>query len=202
MTGMAFLLGIVTAFQASGMQLYFLTSGVLGGVTGWLLRQNGFRRAIGIRTLPSKESTELYTQVAQGKMKLGDIRSQSSRVRYQPPTPKAASDRRGLSGINIKAGVPLPAHLKAEVKKINTERPDRDEDYEEGAKGLPLAKKLDYYRRNYRLSYMYRRMNNGADAWMKKMGYGGKKLTPEQARKKKREEDYEIERRRRFENRS
>ncbi|KAE8863162.1 hypothetical protein PTNB73_06369 [Pyrenophora teres f. teres] len=202
MTFMAFALGAVTAFQAAAIQLYFLTSAILGGVTGWLLRQNGFRRFIRIRPIPSKESADLYTPVIQGKMKLSELKSTGSRVRYQAPTPKSSGTRRGLSGINIKAGVPLPAHLKPEVKLINEARPDRDADYDMSTKGLSLAEKLDYYRRNYRLSYIYRRMNSGADAWMSKMGYGGKKVTPEQARKKKKEEDYEVERRRRFENRS
>ncbi|KAA8618225.1 mitochondrial export translocase Oxa1 [Pyrenophora tritici-repentis] len=206
MTVMAFFLGAVTAFQAAAIQIYFFTSALLGGMTGWLLRQNKFRRFIRIRPIPSKESLELYTPIVQGKMKLSNIKTTtgSSRVRYQAPTPRSSSGttRRSLSDIKIKADAPLPAHLKPEAKPINRERPDRDVDYEEGTKGLTIPEKLDYYRRNYRLSFIYRRMNSGADAWMSKMGYGGKKMTPELARKKKREEDYEIERRRRFENRS
>jgi YidC/Oxa1 family membrane protein insertase len=83
MTGMAFVLGAVTAFQASGLQLYFLVSGVLGAGTGWLLRQNGFRRFIRISPLPSKESQEVYTKVVKGQVRLADIKDKDGKVRYQ-----------------------------------------------------------------------------------------------------------------------
>jgi YidC/Oxa1 family membrane protein insertase len=201
-TGLAVFLGLITAFQASALQLYFLVSGIMGGITGWLLRQNSFRRLIRIRTLPSKESNELYTKVAKGELKLNQIKGPDGRIRYQPPTPMKPANRRQLSGINIKAGATIPAHLKAEVPKVDAVRPDRDFDYEEGAKGKPLMQKLDYYRRNYRISYTWRRFSDGVEDWARKMGYGSPKMTPEQQRKKKRAEEYEIERRRRFENRS
>ncbi|OAL46811.1 mitochondrial export translocase Oxa1 [Pyrenochaeta sp. DS3sAY3a] len=203
---MALFLGAVTAFQASGLQIYFLMTAILGGITGWALRQNGFRRMIGIRIIPTKESHEVYTKVVRGELKLQDIKGHDGKVRYQPPTitAKPANKRNAttLSGINIKAGTTLPAHLKVEAPKINTERPDRDIDYEEGAAGKPLMEKLDYYRRNYRLAYMVRRFQGSMENIAKKAGYGGEsKLTAEQQKRKKRAEDYEIERRRRFENR-
>lgn len=203
-TGLAVVLGLVTAFQAAALQLYFLVSGIMGGITGWMLRQNGFRRMIGIRTLPSKKSNELYAKVAQGELKLNDIKGPDGRIRYQPPTPirKAPANRRQISGINIKPGVIIPAHLQAEAPKVDRTRPDRDVDFEEGAAGKPMMEKLDYYRRNYRLSYVWRRFNDSAEAWTRKMGYGGKKMTAEEAKRKRKAEEYEIERRRRFENRS
>ena len=37
---MAFFIGAVTAFQASGLQLYFLCSSLIGAGTAYLLRQN------------------------------------------------------------------------------------------------------------------------------------------------------------------
>jgi YidC/Oxa1 family membrane protein insertase len=202
-TGLSIFLGLVTAFQPSALQLYFLVSGIMGGFTGWLLRQNGFRRMIGIKTLPSPASTELYTKVAKGELKLKDIKGSDGRVRYQPPTRTAVpNNRRQLSGINVKPGVALPAHLKPEAPKINTEYPDRDVDYEEGAKGKPINEKLDYYRRNYRLSYIWRRMTNATDDGLRKVGFGDKKMSTEEAKRKKKAEDYEIERRRRFQNRA
>lgn len=204
-TGLAIFLGIITSFQVAALQLYFLVSGIMGGITGWLLRQNGFRRMINIRILPSKESNELYTKVAKGELKLKDIKSHDGKIRYQPPNSlKTAMNRRGattLSSINIKPGTSIPAHLKPEAPKIDKERPDRDVDFEEGAKGS-LTNRLDYYRRNYRLSYMWRRFSDSVDTMGRKAGYGGPKLTKEQERRKKRAEDYEVERRRRFENRS
>jgi YidC/Oxa1 family membrane protein insertase len=200
MTGMAFFLGLVTAFQASGLQLYFLVSGVLGAGTGWLLRQNGFRRFIRIRPLPSPASQELYTKVVKGEMKLADIKGKDGKVRYQAPrTTTNAASRRNLSGINLKAGTAIPAHLKAETPKIDKDRPDRDVDFEEGAKGS-MMEKLDYYRRNYRLAYMYRRTQGWLEKSGRRMGYGSQG-TEQQSKRKQRAEMYEIERRRRFENR-
>lgn len=205
LTGLAVFIGLITAFQASALQLYFLVSGIMGAVTGWLLRQNGFRRMINIRILPSKESNELYTKVVKGELKLKDVKGSDGKIRYQAPTPAAKpTNRRNattLSGINIKAGTAIPAHLRPEAPKIDTERPDRDIDYDEGAKGKPLSDKLDYYRRNYRLSYMWRRLTGGMESMGRQAGYGGPKMTKEQERRKRRAEEYEIERRRRFENR-
>jgi YidC/Oxa1 family membrane protein insertase len=203
-TGLAVFFGIVTAFQPAALQLYFFTSGILGGATGWLLRQNGFRSLVGIRKLPSKESTEMYTKVTRGELKLNQIKGPDGKVRYQPPTRRAVpTNRRQLSGINVKPGVALPAHLKTQAPKaIDIERPDRDVDFEEGTKGKPISEKLDFYRRNYRLSYVWRRMGNAAESWGRSLGFGEKKVTTEEARRLKKAEDYEIERRRRFQNRA
>ncbi|KAG9193396.1 hypothetical protein G6011_03431 [Alternaria panax] len=202
-TGLSVFLGFVTAWQPSALQLYFLVSGILGGITGWLLRQNGFRRLIGIKILPSKTSTELYTKVTKGELKLKDIKGPDGKVRYQPPTRTAVpNNRRQLSGINIKPGVALPAHLKTVAPQMDTEYPDRDVDYAEGVKGKPINEKLDYYRRNYRLSYVWRRMTKTVEDASRKMGFGDKKISTEEARRKKKAEDYEIERRRRFQNRA
>jgi YidC/Oxa1 family membrane protein insertase len=60
-----------------------------------------------------------------------------------------------------------------------------------------MREKLDYYRRNYRLAYISRRMGNA----MKKFAGQTDKGTKAQQMRKKRAEEYEIERRRRFENR-
>jgi YidC/Oxa1 family membrane protein insertase len=198
MTGMAFVLGIVTAFQPAGLQIYFLVSGVLGAGTGWLLRQNGFRRAINIRAIPTKESEEMYTKVVKGELKLSELKSKGGKIQYQAP--RAPANRRTattLSGINIKPGTDLPAHLKPAKAEINSERPDRDADFEDGAQGT-MKEKLDYYRRNYRIAYIYRRVQGS----LRKMtGEVPEKTTKAQQMRKKRAEEYEIERRRRFENR-
>jgi len=208
LTGMAFFLGAVTSFQAAGVQLYFLFSGILGAGTGWLLRQNGFRRFIRIRPLPSKESTELYTKVVKGELTLSQIKGKDGKVRYQAPTPRSTANPAGpnrrnaatLSSINIKAGTPLPAHLKREAPKIDQAAPDRDTDFQEGAQGT-LTEKLDYYRRNYRIAFVYRRMQAAMDNFVRKAGYGGKQMTETQRKRKERADAYELERKRRFENR-
>ncbi|KAL6704420.1 hypothetical protein ACN47E_008272 [Coniothyrium glycines] len=203
-TAMAFMLGIVTAFQASALQLYFLTSATLGGLTGYLLRQNGFRRMIGIRAIPSQQSNELYSKVLKGDLKLQDIKASDSKMRYQAPRPvvKIAPRRTGhtLTGIKIKEGAIIPAHLRVESKKIANARQDRDVDFEEGPAGKPLGEKLDFYRRNYRVSYVWRRFTGGLANMAKKAGYAPAKMSKEQERRKRRAEEYEVERRRRFEN--
>jgi YidC/Oxa1 family membrane protein insertase len=195
MTGMAFVLGAVTAFQAAGLQLYFLVSGILGAGTGWLLRQNTFRRMIRIRPLPSPESNEVYSKVVRGELKLADIKGPDGKVRYQAP--RASTQRRNvgtLPGIKIKGDTSLPAHLKVDAPpSIDLERPDRDVDFDEGPKGT-MTQKMDYYRRNYRLAFIARRL--GA-----KFGLAMPKGTEAQQKRKARAEQYEIERKRRFMNR-
>jgi YidC/Oxa1 family membrane protein insertase len=203
---MAVFLGLVTAWQAAVIQIYFLCSGILGAGTGWLLRQNTFRSLIRIRPLPSPASNALYTKVVKGDLRLADIKGKDGKVRYQAPnkTPSKPTRRNAttLSGIKVKDTAAIPAHLKPEAPKIEPGRNDRDVDYEEGPKGT-MMEKLDYYRRNYRVSLVGKRMKHSMEDRLRNMGYGsGKKMTEQQARRKKRAEDYEIERRRRFENRS
>ncbi len=199
---MAIVFGFVTSFQPAGLQLYFLNATIIGGCTGWLLRQNEFRRLIGIRILPSQQSNELYSKVIRGEMTLKDIKNPRARMKYQAPTPVNNRSVTTLPGIRVKQGVALPEHLRppSQAPKIDPSRPDRDYDFNDGPKGS-LAQKLSYYRRNYRLKFMWRRFQ---DSWQKaaeKAGYADSKLTQEQARRKRKAEEYEIERRRRFENR-
>ncbi|KAH7413833.1 60Kd inner membrane protein-domain-containing protein [Phaeosphaeria sp. MPI-PUGE-AT-0046c] len=201
MTFFAFFMGLVTAFQPAGLQIYFLASGILGAATGWMLRQNGFRRMINIRPLPDPRSDAMYSKVIKGELKLNDIKGQDGKVRYQAP--RAPTNRRKvttLSGIKIKETTTIPAHLRADAPIINTENPDRDADFDKGPSGS-LMEKLDYYRRNYRISYVQKRMRSGMEGFLKRQGYDTK-TTSAQRRQKKRAEQQEIERRRRFENRS
>lgn len=206
MTGMAFMLGFVTAFQAAGLQLYFLASGILGAGTGALLKNNTFRRMINIRPLPSKESDALYSKVIKGEVKLADIKSADGKVRYQAPRPAATPNTRRttttLAGIKVKEGSNIPLHLRPEGGKAKNSvaTANRDVDFEQGAQGTMLQK-MDYYRRNYRLSMVARRMAEASQAAIRRAGWGGKKLSDQQQKRKDRAEQYEIERRRRFENR-
>lgn len=201
MTFFSFFIGLVTAFQPAGLQLYFLASGILGAGTGWMLRQNAFRRFVRIRPLPDPRSDAMYDRVIKGELKLSDIKGQDGKVRYQAP--RAPANRRKvttLSGINVKSTTVIPAHLKPDEPKFNPENPDRDHDYEQGPQGS-LMNKLDYYRRNYRFSYVNKRLKAGMEGFLKKQGFDTK-TTAAQRRQKKRAEQQEIERRRRFENRS
>ncbi|KAF2626605.1 hypothetical protein BU25DRAFT_411576 [Macroventuria anomochaeta] len=210
MTGMAFFIGIITAFQASALQLYFLVSGLLGACTGYLLKQNGFRRMIGIRALPTPESNEVFSKVVKGELKLKDIKGPDGKIRYQPPTQLNTKSALGttrrnatLAGgaIKIKEGATLPLHMRAEQPKIDKEFPDRDADFEEGPKGS-LSEKMDYYRRNYKMAYVKRRMNDSMRGMMQRAGYDvGTNLSREEEKRKRKAEQYEVERKRRFENR-
>ncbi|KAJ4314306.1 hypothetical protein N0V94_006526 [Neodidymelliopsis sp. IMI 364377] len=210
MTGMAFFIGAITAFQASALQLYFLVSGILGAGTGYLLKQNGFRRFIRIRALPSSESNELFTKVVKGELKLKDIKGPDGQIRYQPPNQLKSKSALGttrrnatLAGgaIKIKEGTSVPLHMRAEAPKIDRENPDRDVDFEEGPKGT-MSEKLDYYRRNYKMAYVQRRVGDSIRGMMQRAGYEvGPNRTKEEEKRKRKAEQYEIERRRRFQNR-
>lgn len=208
MTGMAFFIGLITAFQASALQLYFLTSGVLGACTSYLLKQNSFRRMIGIRALPSPESHAVFSKVVKGELKLKDIKGPDGKIRYQPPAPPKSTlgtTRRNatLAGgsIRIKEGTVLPLHLRREEPKIDKEFPDRDADFDEGPKG-GITDRLDYYRRNYKMAYVKRRVTDSIRGMMMRAGYDvGNNLHREEEKRKRKSEQYEVERRRRFENR-
>ncbi|KAL5117435.1 hypothetical protein ACEQ8H_004600 [Pleosporales sp. CAS-2024a] len=208
MSGFSFIMGAVALFQPAALQLYFFVTGVLGAMTGFLLKQNWCRRAIGIHIIPSPQSNELYQKVMRGEVKLSDIKDKDGKVRYQAPRDPAKPAKPAnrptaaiVSGIRVRQGTEVPAHLKAptEVSKPVSERNDRDVDYEEGAKGT-LAEKMSYYRRNYRPAFVYRRLQGAIDEAIVKMGLGPNKGEA-QRRRRERAERYEIERRRRFENR-
>ncbi|CBY01558.1 similar to mitochondrial export translocase Oxa1 [Plenodomus lingam JN3] len=193
MSGLAVFVGLITAFQPAGLQIYFLVSGIFGAVTGWLLRQNWFRHKIGIHLIPDAQQTERNTQIVSREM--AEAKKPVAKLRYQAPTLSTSS-------IKIKPGTPVPAYMRREpVRSPADGPPSRDYDFEEGAAGKPLKEKLDYYRRNYRLSYVARRMAQGFEKTMRSYGLGGKKVDVAEERRKKKAQEWEIERRRRFENR-
>lgn len=206
MTAMAFFIGIVTAFQPSALQLYFLTSSIIGAGTGYALKQTAFRRMIRIRQLPNSQSNELFTKVVKGELSLKDIKGPDGKIRYQPPTKSALGTTRRngtLAGgaIKIKETSAIPLHMRIEQPKIDKEYPDRDADFDAGPKGT-LSQKIDYYRRNYKMAYVKRRMNDSMRGMMAKAGYDvGTNLSREEEKRKRKAEQYEVERARRFENR-
>lgn len=159
---------------------------------------------IGIKPIPSKQSNEIYTKVVKGELKLNDIKGPDGRIRYQAPSPTAKpSNRRAattLTGIKVKAGTSIPLHLRPDTPKANSGPRDREADFEEGAAGKPLAQKVDYYRRNYKPSYMWRRLTKSLTDMAKKQGYVPT-LSPEQQRRQRLDKEYEAERKRRFESR-
>lgn len=167
----------------------------MGSATGWGLRQNGFRRFLRIRPLPSPQSNEIYSRVVRGEIKLEDVKGPDGKVRYQAPRAQIQRRKMGtLPGITIKGEDVVPEHLKPNAPtRIDPDRPDRDLDFEQGPQGT-MRQKMDYYRRNYRLAYIARRV--GA-----KFGLAMPQGTEAQQKRKQRAEQYEIERKRRFMNR-
>lgn len=210
--------GIVSAFQPAGVQLYFLTSTAIGGLTGWLLRRNGFRRLVRIRPIPTPESHELFSKVVKGDLKLSQIKSPTGQISYQAPKalasakktiagkPRTSSLSTGsIAGLKIKAGTPVPAHLGGTGSVIKVDESDeprsRDPDFEQGMSGKTAGEKLDWVTRNYRPSYVVRRMAQGFEGLMRSLGLGGKKVNAGAEKRKRRAMALEAERRRRFEER-
>ena len=76
---------------------------------------------------------------------------------------------------------------------------DRDLDYEQGMKALPLREKLDWVQRNYKMVYVWRRFkrwtNQDSRSWTVMMEEDRRKKAQEAAKR------YEVERRRRLEGR-
>jgi len=166
---------------------------------------------IGIRTVPSPESHELYSKVIKGQLKLQDIKKPQGHIHYQAPTPRnsitknintiKSTPRRTtntLSDINIKPGTAIPLHLQKPSPVIDADHPDRDTDFDQGTEGKSLSEKLDYYRRNYRLSFIARRLTNGMTDMARKAGYAPPKMSREQEKKKKAAELWKMERKRKL----
>jgi len=84
---MPMVMTFITTFQPAAIQLYFLVSAMLGGITAYSLRQPAVRRLLKIRPLPTPESHALYSKVVRGETKLSTLRGANTKVRYQAPTP-------------------------------------------------------------------------------------------------------------------
>jgi len=212
---MSAFLGLVSAFQPAGVQLYFLTSSVLGGITGSLLRRNWFRRLVRIRPIPSKESNEIFAKVVKGDLTLSQIKSPTGQISYQAPkalTSAKAKSRAAtkpppppstaLAGLKIKAGTPVPTHLGGTSSAPKVENSDEprscDDDYEQGISGKTVREKLDWITRNYRPVYVMRRMAQAFERQMRSLGLNGKKVNVGAEKRKRRAMELEMERRRRF----
>jgi len=213
---MPIVMTVVTSFQPAALQLYFVFSAMLGGLTSQLLRTPAIRRVLGLRLLPSKESNALYSKVVKGDIKMSELRGPDGKIRYQAPnaskpsstssktTPSVASSTvsavSSTPRLNIKPGTQLPAHMRpAAPAKVPQNYADRDLDYEQGMKALPLREKLDWVQRNYKMVYVWRRFkrwtNQDSRSWTVMMEEDRRKKAQEAAKR------YEVERRRRLEGR-
>ncbi|KAF2685351.1 hypothetical protein K458DRAFT_301278 [Lentithecium fluviatile CBS 122367] len=207
----------VTCYQPAALQLYFVTSAVLGGITARLLRAQAVRSILGIRQLPTPESQALYTKIAQGEIKHNTLRGADGKIRYQAPstaktssTPSkktlftrtaSSSSSPTPSGmnINIKAGTKLPPHMRAPAPaKVPQSFADRDHDFDLGAPS-GVSAKWDWYKRNYRPRFVWRRVKR-----VLLRDQRSPTVMMEEARKRKAADAakrYELERQRRMQGR-
>lgn len=150
-----FMAGIM-AFQPAALQIYFLLTSATGGVTGYALRQPGFRRLIGIRQLPSKASDQLYAKAAKGEINLSALRGPDGKIRYQAPSSPSSATTQTESGrkrtttldsrINLRSGVMIPSHLRTNGTKGSA----HDADYEQGMpKDGGVGEKWSWIKKHY-----------------------------------------------------
>ena len=111
----------VTAWQPAGVQLYFFVTGLTGAITATLLRNNSFRKLIRIRPTPSAASQEFYSKVIAGEVELSKVKGTDGRVRYQAP--KAPRTKPLASGLNLKSGARVPAHMAFAKEEVAPEKP-------------------------------------------------------------------------------
>lgn len=205
MKGLPVVMACITAFQPAALQFYFVVSSILGGVTGYILRQPAARRFLRIRALPSKESEQLYSKVVKGEVPLETLRGPDGRVRYQAPRKKASSrqfsSKPTLERTTLKPGLVLPPHMAAPSQNLtpaDKELMDRDFDYNDGMSGS-LSDKFDWIKRNYKPSFVVKR------TWRAMSGDNRDiHVIAEQRKREKAKSDaakYEVERKRRFEGR-
>lgn len=134
------LMTLMTSWQPAGVQLYFFVTGVTGAITATLLRQPSIRQLLRIRPTPTAESQKLYSKVIAGDIELSKLKGADGKVRYQAPTaPSPAPRTRTLaSGINIKSGSRLPAHMaRAADKEVKDEKPKSAWDQIKGIRSVP-----------------------------------------------------------------
>lgn len=197
---------LIAFMQPAGLQIYLLASVLLSGITATFLRSPGFRRQFNLHPLPSPESNELWKKVANGEIPLSKVMdnngqlmpSKEIKAKYLAPN-KAAEDPRRLLRDDIKLSGPIPAHLRPPPPpKLPEGLRDRDDDYDTPPPGV--MKKLDWVARNYKPTYMYKRMRNFiSQATGTKIAKSVEEVKKEAAKKKA--EEYEYRRRQRFLNR-
>lgn len=203
--GMPIVMTLVTTWQPAAVQVYFLISASLGGITAYCLKQPGFRRLVRIRPLPTPESHKLYSKVVKGEVELSAIRGADGKIRYQAPNAARTTTSSSGSGpastargINLKAGTALPPHMRKAAPKVDKEYQDRDVDYEEGMpKEGGVGKKWDWIKRNYRPGFIAKRLSGIMDSRDPSV----KAAQDKKEKAKQRARAYELERKRRLENR-
>jgi YidC/Oxa1 family membrane protein insertase len=77
--------------------------------------------------MPTPESNAIFSKIAEGKLKLQDVKGPDGKIRYQPPkvTSSSSSTTRGMTtqGIRIKGGVAMPVHMKPEAHMCSAGSP-------------------------------------------------------------------------------
>lgn len=135
------LMTVMTSWQPAGVQLYFFVTGITGALTATMLRQPSIRNLLGIRPIPTAESQKLYTKVVAGDIQLSKLKGADGKVRYQAPTAPVSRTRTLTSGINIKSGAKLPAHMAsaATQAEVKDEKPKSTWEQVKAIKTMPKA---------------------------------------------------------------
>ena len=132
-TALPFTMAFFTSLQPAAVQIYFLTSTFLSGLTAYILKQPSVRKFLKLTPLPSPESNELYGRAVKGEISLEALKTARSAIRYEAPTavsrssppassssspkqasskPQAYTTQNSSGGVGtFKAGFQLPAHI-------------------------------------------------------------------------------------------
>lgn len=210
---MPFLMMGISSFQPAAIQLYFVCTTTLGGITSRLLRQPAVRRVLGLRLLPTKESQAFYSKVIKGEASLKDARLKAAKLHYKAPNRPlsptlSTSSKKSHSAsastlaeiIAIKPGTKLPAHLRpATAAKAPQEYADRDTDYDVNFWKLSFAQKRDWIRRNFRPIFLWNRFWNFFD--LDKRDWRVKQAEHKKQKAKEAAEEYEEARKKRLQGR-
>lgn len=135
------LMTAMTSWQPAGVQLYFFVTGITGAITATMLRQPSIRKLLRIRPTPTAESQKLYSKVVAGDIELSKLKGADGKVRYQAPTASAPRTRTLTSGINIKSGTKLPAHMTGAAiqSEAKDEKPKSAWEQVQSIKTMPKA---------------------------------------------------------------
>lgn len=205
--GLPLFLVVVTTWQPAGLQMYFLTSTILGLVTGRLLRVPALREKFGIAPIPNKESEAFWTKVAKGEIPLKSLPKDANNnvvmpkehaVTYQAPS--TASSKKSTLRLKSGAAMAHPSHSSSTGTGTGTGTGKKtdielDLDFQQGPPS-DVKGKLKWIGRNYRPGRMVNRLMRMGE----KSGLvDSSKYTndPKEVQKRK-DEEYELRRKERL----
>jgi YidC/Oxa1 family membrane protein insertase len=155
--------------------------------------------------LPTKEAQKLWAMVAENELPIEKLMKRDGtflpvtdelKMKYLAPA-EAAKKTTIREDIILKDPKHIPAHLRgAQPAKIPEALRDRDDDYDNPPSGF--IKKLDWFRRNYKPSYMIKRSKNWMAQTSGSQTVANSLLDSKKAIAKRKAEEYELRRRQRL----